>query len=170
MPGGTGNDPENSEIRIAAIGRCFVDALNEGLTRSVASGAYALPGQPSGTAELSDPYAAAVLRRFTACLPAALAREDRHDAAARSAAVRRARRLLAEAFGLATPAQPWIPSDPDSEPPLRDEAAVSALLMECAVLVVLEQRTFKDSRRRPAELLRVLGRSVRESSLSGEPA
>ncbi|MFF3323128.1 hypothetical protein [Streptomyces sp. NPDC002889] len=131
------------------------------------SRAYALPGQPSGGAELPDPYAAAVLRRFAACLPAALAREDRHDAAARSAAVSRARELLTEAFGLAAPS---FPSHPDAEPPIRHEAFVSTLLLECAVLVVLEQGTFKDSCRRPAELLRALGRSVRESSLSSESA
>jgi hypothetical protein len=84
MPGGTRNDPansrndlENSEISTAVIGERFMDALNEGLTRSVASRAYALPGRPTGGGELPDPYTAPVLRGFAACLTAALAPEDR---------------------------------------------------------------------------------------------
>ncbi|MCX4526353.1 MULTISPECIES: hypothetical protein [unclassified Streptomyces] len=170
MPDGTGNETRNSEIRTAAIGQRFVDALNEGLARSMALRARTRPGRPSGGGELPDPYAAAVLRRFAACLPAALARQGRDDAAARSAAVRRARELLTEAFGLVAPERGRVPPcGPDAEPPLPGDEFVVALLLECAVLVGLEQGTFEDSRLRPAALLRALGGSVRETSLTGGP-
>ncbi|WP_202918465.1 hypothetical protein [Streptomyces cavernae] len=168
MPGGTGNGTDNNGIWTTAIGQCFVDALNEGLTRSVASRAYALPGQHVGGVELPDPYAAAVLRRFEDDLQTVLAPEDRHDATVRSAVKRRARQLLRDAFGLAEPPRRSLPSDADTELPTRHEAVVTSLLLECAVLVVLEQGTFEGSRRRPADLVRALGRSVRHPAPTGE--
>ena len=163
MPGGTGDDARGTGAGATALGRSFAAALTEGLSRSVASRAYALPGRPAAGAVLPDPYADAVLRRFAEALPAASAGEGRYGSGAREASVRRARELLRDVFGLAAPAGPDGPPSADGAPPARrEEAAVVTLLLECAVRAVLEEGPFEASARRPPELVRAHGRRLRE--------
>ncbi|MEV6358046.1 hypothetical protein [Streptomyces hydrogenans] len=162
MPGGTGDDAEGTGVGATALGRSFAAALTEGLSRSVASRAYALPGRPAAGTVLPDPYADAVLRRFAEALPAVRAGDGRYGSGAREASVRRARELLRDAFGLAAPAGPGGPVSVEGAPTRREEAAVVTLLLECAVRAVLEEGPFEASARRPPELVRALGRRLRE--------
>ncbi|MEV6473329.1 MULTISPECIES: hypothetical protein [unclassified Streptomyces] len=164
MPNDIGSDTDSGDITMTALGRDFVQALNEGLSRSVASHPPARLGHLPRTAELSDPYAAAVLGRFRASLTAAVAPAEQHDATVRSALVCRAVYLLADAFGL--PASPRPPVLPPL--PARQEALVGTLLLECAATVGLADGPCPGSRRTPAELVRILGRSVREPSARAE--
>ncbi|MFI7291958.1 hypothetical protein ACIBRY_35775 [Streptomyces anulatus] len=164
MPSDIGSDTDSGDINMTAIARNFVQALNEGLSRSVASRTQARRGHTPRTSELSDPYAAAVLRRFTASLTAAVAPAEQHDATVRSALVCRAMHLLADAFGLSP-----SPNPPGPPPlPARQEALVATLLLECAATVGLADGPCPGSRRTPAELVRILGRSVREPSVRAE--
>ncbi|MFF9339900.1 MULTISPECIES: hypothetical protein [unclassified Streptomyces] len=170
MPGRTGDHAEGAGAGATALGRSFAAALSEGLSRSVASRAYALPGRPAAGPALPDPYADAVLRRFVEALPAVAAGDGRYGSGARAASVRRARELLRGAFGLAAPgghpgpSAPEGTAAPDGAPAAGDEAAVVTLLLECAVRAVLEEGPFEGSARRPPELVRALGRRLREVS------
>ncbi|MFJ4615065.1 hypothetical protein [Streptomyces griseus] len=164
MPNDQGSDTDRGDTTMTTLGQDFVRALNEGLKRSAAAHAPARPGRLSRTAELSDPYAAAVLSRFRASLTAVVGPAGQHDATVRSALVCRALYLLADAFGLPAPPEPPGPAPL----PARQEALVGTLLLECAATVGLADGPCPGSRRTPAELVRILGRSVREPSVLAE--
>ncbi|GEC08107.1 hypothetical protein SSP24_57620 [Streptomyces spinoverrucosus] len=143
------------------IARWFVDALNEGLNRSVVR---TMPRRPADEDILRAPFAAAVLRRFEDCLPAALGRPERDDLFLRAALLRRARHILASALVPGTQAD-RRPPPPRPALSARHEAVVSTVLLECAALLLMEPGNPYWATREPAALVRALGRAVRESPL-----
>lgn len=145
-----------------AIGQWFVDALNEGLNRSVV---HALPRGPQNDDVLGDPFAAAVLSRFEDCLPTVLGPRERHDRALHAAWVRRARQLLARALADAPEPERRRPFPPRPTLPDRQETVVSTVLLECAVTLLMEPGNSPTTARERVALVRALGRSVRESPI-----
>ncbi|MFI1393996.1 hypothetical protein [Streptomyces sp. NPDC020681] len=146
----------------AAIGRWFVDALNEGLNRSLV---HSLPRGPSDGDVLRDPFGAAVLRRFEACVPSALSPQERDDRALRTALLRRARHILARALVPGPEQAGRPPFRPQPALSARQEAVVATVLLECAVLLLMEPGNSVGSAREPAAVVKALGRSVRESPI-----
>ncbi|MCS0639813.1 hypothetical protein NX801_30090 [Streptomyces sp. LP05-1] len=151
--------PVPGVIEESLFGPSFVEALNDGLARARASAlrARAAADRTRGAQELPDPFAAAVMAAYGAALPDALAPHEVRNVPLRSVLLRRGRRILAEAL-----AGDDLPDDgPGGELPPRYEAVARTLLMECAVLMVLERREFRGGTARPADLVRALGRRAR---------
>ncbi|GAA4041199.1 hypothetical protein [Streptomyces shaanxiensis] len=145
-----------------AIGQWFVDALNEGLNRSVV---HTLPRRAQNDDVLADPFAAAVLRRFEDCLPTVLGPRERDDRALRTALVRRARDLLTRALAPVPESAGRPPFPPRPTLPDRQEAVVSTVLLECAVTLLMEPGNSLAPPRERVALVRALGRSLRESPI-----
>lgn len=140
----------------AAMGQWFMEALNEGLNRSVVHTRRRTAPDGDGP---RDPFAAAVMRRFEASLPTALGAQERTDAALLAVLHRRARHILARALAPAGPADPISPALPL---PARLEALVPAVLLECAALLLMEPAWSGRPDRKPADVLRAMGEAVRE--------
>ncbi|MER7624998.1 ATP-binding protein [Streptomyces sp. NPDC126503] len=159
----------------AVIGPGFAEALQEGLARVAQK---ASPAQPVArqlmprTPEVSpaDPgpgpeYVDAVLRRFESALPATLNAAVRFDSAVRRALLDRARAVLAAAFGpRSVPADDTVPDAPPVQPAPHHTAAASVLLLECAVLQMMESGRLDEG------TVRALGEAVRQADEGDAPA
>ncbi|MFJ4778925.1 hypothetical protein [Streptomyces sp. NPDC088762] len=163
-----GTEDEAGLWETAAVGRRFVDVLNEGLSRSAALRTRASsPSQESrvrtsggrrGGPEPSDPFVAAVMAGYETALGAALAPRERHDQELRAVLLRRGGEVLAQASLLA--------GRPVGHPATRvvrrlapdQEAMVLSLLMGCAVLAALNEESPWPPECRPADLIKTLGR------------
>ncbi|MET9928532.1 MULTISPECIES: hypothetical protein [unclassified Streptomyces] len=143
----------------AAMGQWFMEALNEGLNRSVVHTRRRTA--PDGDVP-RDPFAAAVMRRFETSLPTVLGAPDRTDAALLAVLHRRARHILARALAPAGPADPRGSAPPHPPLPARLEALVPAVLLECAALLLMEPAWSERPDRKPADVLRAMGEAVRE--------
>ncbi|MFG2480591.1 sensor histidine kinase [Streptomyces fagopyri] len=124
---------------VPVVGRGFGEALHEGLVRA-ASRMSPRPGPATGPAAdfLGSWETDAVLDRFTARLPAVLAPAEAEVPALRGTLTEFARTVLARAAEAApAPSAPPVPVAPPSASPHQVAAAV-ALLLECALLHVLE--------------------------------
>ncbi|MET7718971.1 ATP-binding protein [Streptomyces sp. NPDC005407] len=174
FPGGTA-----AEVWEAAIGPGFTEALRKGLSRvappwqSTAATAPAPPGGSPGpriagrlaplepavpTVEGAHSLLDAVLHRFEAALPDALEPADRFHPAVLRTVVAGARLVLAAAFGTDREDYADGPGNtPPAVPSPHPSAAVSALLMECAVLELLENDALD------AVSVRALGRALRQA-------
>lgn len=155
----------------SVVGRSFVEALNDGLARagSATLRARATVARAREARELPDPFTAAVMAAFGAALPGALAPEEQRDVALRSALLRRGRQVLAEALSTAGGSPRRHADDGADELSPEHETVALTLLMECAVLMVLEGREFEGSTTRPADLIRALGCSARRKQNPAAP-
>ncbi|MET9558472.1 hypothetical protein [Streptomyces sp. NPDC006645] len=161
----------------AVMGGGFVAALNEGLARfaapyrSAASGrrdtehsrSAATHEEPSDA--LQDPFVAAVMTAYTSRLDTALSTGERADPRLRLALLRHGRRLLTD-VSAPGPDRGALAAERGEGAHGRQltagqEALVLGLLMECAALVVLSGEGVESAGRRPADLIRDLGRTRR---------
>ncbi|MEU9356424.1 hypothetical protein AB0D65_36905 [Streptomyces griseoloalbus] len=175
------------------VGPWFIEALNEGLARSVTRLTRPAPARQHGAPEphgtlagsdsahglpdprgvsftdrhaFDDPFTAKVMAAYTEALDTVLSRAEREDPRLRRALLRHGAHTLAEASG-------WVCRTRDGgecprERPLEPERAaeMGTLLMECAALVALGDGSPRPGSR-AADLIRDLGASVRRSP---EPA
>uniref|UniRef100_UPI002F917C64 sensor histidine kinase n=1 Tax=Streptomyces exfoliatus TaxID=1905 RepID=UPI002F917C64 len=165
----------------SVIGPGFAEALQQGLVRVAKQ---ASPGPPPArqfvprmpeTAASQGPgpaYLDAVLRRFESALPAILSTTERWDSSVRQALNDRARAVLTTAFGTGVDREPEsvrsvAPPVVSSVAPVRlaphHGAAVSVLLMECAVLQMLESGRLDEGS------VRALAEAVRRADENGGP-
>lgn len=171
------------------VGPWFIEALNEGLARSVPrltrpaparrqgapdpydtldgpEAAQGLPA-PRGTSltdrhAFDDPFTAKVMAAYTEALDTVLSRAEREDPGLRRALLRHGAHALAEASGreCRTRDGGGCPQERSLEPELAAETGT--LLMECAALVLLGDGTPRPGSR-AADLIRNLGTSVRRA-------
>lgn len=150
------------------IGPGFAEALQQGLSRVAQSapsgGAIArnlaprvVIGAPSGPLR---EHVDAVLRRFESALPGVLSAGDRWDTTVRGPLVEWAGAVLAAAFGAGS--APALA--PGRQPSTLHLSVASSLLMECAVLQMMENGCLDE----PS--LRALGEAVREAGAGGDEA
>lgn len=148
---------------IPLVGSGFGEALHEGLVRAAAR-MSSRPGHSplmSSTTTLGSWETGAVLDRFTARLPTALAPAEAEVPTLRTTLTEFARTALARAADT-TPAP--IPIAPPAASPHQVAAAV-ALLLECALLHVLENGIahHESALPRAVAVVRRLGEVVREA-------
>ncbi|MFJ5099131.1 MULTISPECIES: sensor histidine kinase [unclassified Streptomyces] len=164
------------------IGPGFAEALQQGLVR-VARQASAGPSEPRIARQFAPRKAVrpaqqgpgpecldAVLRRFESALPATLNKAVRWDSAVRQALNDRARAVLTAAFGAGPGTETGHgaetgarPAPPVSLAP-HHNAAAAVLLMECAMLQMMETGRLDEGS------VRVLGEAARRAGESGGPA
>lgn len=171
------------------VGPWFVEALNEGLARSVTrltrpapaprhgapephgtlTGPEAVHGLPdprglsyTGRHTFADPFTAKVMAAYTEALDSVLGRAERADPRLGRALLRHGAHTLAEASGLVcrTPDGVECPAERPLEP--ERAAEMGTLLMECAALVALGDGS-PHTGSRAADLIRHLGTSVRRA-------
>ncbi|WP_435975541.1 sensor histidine kinase [Streptomyces sp. Qhu_M48] len=159
----------------SVIGPGFAEALQQGLVR-VARQASAGPSGPHVARQLAPRKPAraaegpgpecldAVLRRFESALPATLNKAVRWDSSVRQALNERARAVLSAAFD----AEPTADAGVHPGPPVRlaphHNAAAAVLLMECAMLQMMETGRLDEGS------VRVLGEAARRAGESGHAA
>lgn len=171
------------------VGPWFIEALNEGLARSVTRltrpasvrghgardphGApaghgptHGLPGR-RGAASIDrhtfgDPFTARVMAAYKEALDTVLSREEREDLRLRRALLRHGAHTLAEASGRVCRTRDG--GECPQEEPLGPERAteMGTLLMECAALVALGDGSPRPGSR-AADLIRDLGTVVRRT-------
>lgn len=159
----------------SVIGPGFTEALQQGLVRvaqQAASGPFGphaarqlVPRKPARSAGSPGPECLdAVLRRFESALPATLNKTVRWDSSVRQAMNDRARAVLTAAFG----AGPVAGAGPAPAPPVtlapHHHAAAAVLLMECAMLQMMESGRLDEGS------VRVLGEAARLAGENGDPA
>ncbi|MFJ4537475.1 hypothetical protein ACIP39_16105 [Streptomyces tibetensis] len=171
------------------VGPWFIEALNEGLARSVprltrpaparrhggpdTHAVFAGPGSghglpdPRGTSftdrhAFGDPFAAKVMAAYTEALDTVLTGAEREDTRLRRALLRHGAHTLAEASGRVCRTRDG--GECLQERPLEPERAaeMGTLLMECAALVALGDGSPRPGSR-AADLIRDLGTSVRRT-------
>ncbi|GGY84646.1 sensor histidine kinase [Streptomyces omiyaensis] len=150
------------------IGPGFAEALQQGLDRVARSapsrGAVARVFVPTEGAEVpAGPlrlHVEAVLRRFESALPGVLSAGDRWDPAVRGPLVTWAGAVLAVAFG----AEAGGVRAPGPQPAVPHLPAVSSLLMECAVLQMMESGCLD------APSVQALGEALRQTGRADDPA
>ncbi|MCX4783648.1 sensor histidine kinase [Streptomyces sp. NBC_01264] len=164
----------NSEVAVAgwgsAIGPGFAEALQQGLVRVAQRASPAppiarqlVPRRTVHSPEGPGPeFLDAVLRRFESALPAALSTTVRWDSSVRQALNDRARTVLAAAFGT-EPATGGGLSAPPVRPAPHHNAAAAVLLMECAMLQMMESGRLDEGS------VRVLAEAVRQAGEGGSP-
>lgn len=150
---------------IPLVGSGFGEALHEGLVRAAAR-MSSRPGHSplmSSAATLGSWETGAVLDRFTARLPTALAPAEAEVPTLRTTLTEFARTALARAADT-TPAPTPAPIAPPAASPHQVAAAV-ALLLECALLHVLENGIahHESALPRAVAVVRRLGEVVREA-------
>ncbi|MFF7883388.1 sensor histidine kinase [Streptomyces sp. NPDC020794] len=150
---------------IPLVGSGFGEALHEGLVRAAARMSPHPGHSPSmsSAATLGSWETGAVLDRFTARLPTALAPAEAEVPTLRTTLTEFARTALARAADT-TPAPTPAPIAPPAASPHQVAAAV-ALLLECALLHVLENGIahHESALPRAVAVVRRLGEVVRES-------
>ncbi|MFD8221613.1 sensor histidine kinase [Streptomyces sp. NPDC059697] len=150
---------------IPLVGSGFGEALHEGLVRAAARMSPRPSHSPSmpSAATLGSWETGAVLDRFTARLPTALAPAEAEVPTLRTTLTEFARTALARAADT-TPAPTPAPIAPPAASPHQVAAAV-ALLFECALLHVLENGIahHESALPRAIAVVRRLGEVVRES-------
>ncbi|MGW0845919.1 hypothetical protein ACWD26_38445 [Streptomyces sp. NPDC002787] len=171
------------------VGPWFIEALNEGLARSVPRLTRPAPARRQGVPDpydtldgpeaaqglpdpqgisftdrhaFGDPFAAKVMAAYTEALDTVLSRAEREDVGLRRALLRHGAHTLAEAAGreCRTRDGDACPQERALEPELAAESGT--LLMECAALVLLGDGTPRPGSR-AADLIRNLGTSVRRA-------
>lgn len=156
----------------SVIGPGFAEALQQGLARVAQQASPGpplarrlAPRMPESAPQGPGPaYLDAVLRRFESALPATLSTAERWDSSVRQALNGRARAVLTTAFG--TGVGGWPEAAPPVAParlPPHHSAAVSVLLMECAVLQMLESGHLDEG------AVRALAEAVRRAEGNGAP-
>ncbi|MEV7525580.1 histidine kinase [Streptomyces sp. NPDC091371] len=162
-----------SSTTAPAVGSGFSEALHEGLVRAAARMTLR-PRPAAGTATLIRPagealgawQAEAVLDRFAARLPGVLAPAEAEVPALRAALREFGRAVLARATGPAGDggAQPAPIAPPTASP--HQVVAAAALLMECALLHVLESGIVHNETGllRAAAVVQRLGESLRDTA------
>ncbi|MFF7166643.1 hypothetical protein ACFZBP_35590 [Streptomyces sp. NPDC008086] len=151
-------------VDAAAAGRWFTEALNEGLARATAQRGRTAAGRPptgrpsaghvsaagrGPSPEPAAPFPTAVLTAFEASLARVLTTAEQRDSTLRAALSREARRVLFAVGG------------GPAELSAGHRALVSALVLECLVLVLAENPAAVDASVRLHSLARELGRSTR---------
>ncbi|MGA5198192.1 sensor histidine kinase [Streptomyces exfoliatus] len=160
----------------SVIGPGFAEALQQGLVRVAKQASpgppparQLVPRMPETTPQGPGPaYLDAVLRRFESALPAILSTTERWDSSVRQALNDRARAVLTTAFGTGTGKGAGRESVAvSSVAPVRlaphHSAAASVLLMECAVLQMLESGHLDEGS------VRALAEAVRRADENGGP-
>uniref|UniRef100_UPI0031CE7FB6 hypothetical protein n=1 Tax=Streptomyces hawaiiensis TaxID=67305 RepID=UPI0031CE7FB6 len=172
------------------VGPWFIEALNEGLARSVPLLTRPAPARRHGGPEethaalaghesghglpashgisvtdrhaFGDPFAAKVMAAYTEALDTVLSGAEREDTRLRRALLRHGAHVLAEASGRDCRTRDG--GECLRERPLEPERAaeMGALLMECAALVALDDGSPRPGSR-AADLIRDLGTSVRRT-------
>ncbi|MGW0786525.1 sensor histidine kinase [Streptomyces sp. NPDC002913] len=159
----------------SVIGPGFADALQQGLSRVAQQTSPGrplarrlAPRPPESTPHRPGPTCLdAVLRRFESALPATLSTAERWDSSVRQVLNDRARAVLTSAFGPDTGigrGSEAVPSVAPAQLAPHHSAAVSVLLMECAVLQMLESGRLDEGS------VRTLGEAVRRTDENGSPA
>ncbi|WP_328947385.1 ATP-binding protein (plasmid) [Streptomyces sp. NBC_00250] len=155
----------------SVIGPGFAEALQEGLVRVAQQAAPGpagphvarqfVPRKPARSAEgPGSECLDAVLRRFESALPATLNKAVRWDSSVRQALNDRARAVLAAAFGTDLAADPGPPPTPPVTLAPHHNAAAAVLLMECAMLQMMESGRLDEGS------VRVLGEAARRAGES----
>ncbi|MGA5896284.1 hypothetical protein [Streptomyces venetus] len=153
-------------------GPWFIEALNEGLARSVPRLTRAAPARGHGAPDthetlagehsFDDPFTARVMAAYTEALDTVLSRAEREDPRLRRALLHHGAHMLTEASGLDCRTRDG--GECRRERPLEPERAaeMGTLLMECAALVALDGGSPRPGSR-AADLIRDLGTSVRRA-------
>ncbi len=160
-------------VDAAAAGRWFTEALTEGLARAtVQRGRTTADRPPTGStpagpvpadgrgpgAEPAAPFPTAVLTAFETSLAHALSTAEQRDSTLRAALSREARRVLFSVGGGPV------------ELSAGHRALVSALVLECLVLVLAENPSAVDAPVHLRSLARELGRSTRAALTDTGPS
>ncbi|MFG2557023.1 hypothetical protein ACGFWF_44965 [Streptomyces sp. NPDC048581] len=183
-------------VDAAAAGRWFTEALTEGLARATAqrertaadpspagrTAADPLPadgpppertavdpppvGRREPGAEPAAPFATAVLTAFEASLARALSTAERRDSTLRSALSHEARRVLLGTLDAGRRPAGRSVRGGRTKLSARHRALVSALVLECLVLVLAERPHPADAPEHLHSLARELGRSTRAALTS----
>ncbi|WP_158680995.1 hypothetical protein [Streptomyces viridochromogenes] len=153
-------------------GPWFIEALNEGLARSVTRLTRPAPARGHSAPDphdtladghsFDDPFTAKVMAAYTEALDTVLSSAERDDPRLRRALLRHGAHMLAEASGLGCRTRDG--GECLQERPLEPERAaeMGTLLMECAALVALGDGSPRPGSR-AADLIRDLGTSVRRT-------